>query len=173
MDNQTFQTCIALIGIIGTLLGTILGWILNSVSNIGRLKFYISNLDEQYLDDNYKCKLEEAIYYFFDVSLDIYNRSSIPKIMRNVKIQFYKGKSLIYEEVPDNTDTERFEAGAYHYDKIESINILPKMIFRINLKLRINIDEGNKFNTINYFDNAWLVYYNNKNQIKHFQIKKI
>ena len=40
--------CAAIIGVIGTILGTILGWFLNSISNKGKLKLYITSWEDEF-----------------------------------------------------------------------------------------------------------------------------
>jgi hypothetical protein len=153
------------IAIIGTLLGTILGWALNSISRLGWLKQYVGWEDKyesfEESEDGVVCLPEKATYYTYHLTLDIYNCSSIPKIMRNISIQFYKDNKLIYKEVPDDENTEFYSCASYHYKKTKPININPKSVMQV--KLRSCIDDKDIFCN---FDSIWFVYSNDKNKLK-------
>ena len=38
----------AMVGVIGTILGTVLGWFLNSISNRGKIKLFVSSWENEF-----------------------------------------------------------------------------------------------------------------------------
>jgi len=163
LDNQV-------IAIIGTLLGTIMGWALNSISSLGWLKHYAEWKDKYICNEtgNFEdCLQEKATYYIYNLTLDMYNSSSNPKIMRNIFIQFYENNKLIYKEVPDDENTEFYNSASTFYKKIKPININPKSVLQV--KLRSCIDDKNIFCN---FSSIWLVYSNDRDKLKRFLVYK-
>ena len=85
----------AMVGVIGTILGTVLGWFLNSISNRGRIKLFVSSWENEFrcrneYGDMVKPPAPEKVEYFScSFALDIYNSSGEPKIMRNIQIAYY------------------------------------------------------------------------------------
>ena len=92
---------IAVLGIVGTLAGTVLGWVLNSLSQKGKLKVFVKKWEEVYqkpdkLGSFEKCNSNEAEYYNYNLSLDIYNSSRETRIMRNIQVVFMDRKSSLF-----------------------------------------------------------------------------
>ena len=77
----------ALIGVGATIAGTILGWVLNTLSNAGTLKIFVSSWEDSFkhnssLGDMVPCTKREDVQSFsYKVSLDLYNSSGNIKIM--------------------------------------------------------------------------------------------
>lgn len=129
----------AIIGVVGTILGTILGWLLNSLSQKGKLRFYIKNWNDTFKHINEigemvpSKNIEESECYTFSLSIDAYNSSSETKIMRDILILFMDSKKVIKRITPKDFLSQRFAARTYHYDDIGPMNISPKTIATIEL----------------------------------------
>ena len=67
-------------------------------------------------------------HYKFSYTLQVYNKSEIPKIMCNFEVEFYKERKETYSLIPNNDYTERNASGATWVDKMEVANIRPKEI---------------------------------------------
>lgn len=129
---------LALIGVGGTLLGTILGWLLNSFSKHGKLSVFVTSWEEklQYNNAGYmnnSNSKEQATYYWYELRLDLYNSSSEMKIMRDIKIEFLKGKKVSVTQIPYDDATKLFNQHFYTYSDIEAINIPPKSVMQCKL----------------------------------------
>lgn len=136
MDKEVL---IAAIGVGGTLLGTVLGWFLNNLSNMGRLSIYVCEWNDEFKTNNAgeivsSQSIEETEYYSFDLSLDLYNSSGSTKIMRDIQIVYTDGWRQLWKGVPDDVSTRRFSAGTTRYNRVEPINIPPKMVIKLNLR---------------------------------------
>lgn len=129
----------ALIGVGATIAGTILGWVLNTLSNAGTLKIFVSSWEDSFKHNNslgamVPCTKREDVQSFsYKVSLDLYNSSGNIKIMRNIQIIFSDGKNDIKAETPNDDATQRFSSHITLYDKVEPINIPPKAVVKLVL----------------------------------------
>lgn len=128
----------AIIGVLGTILGTILGWVLNSLSDKGKLKIFVSLWEEQFqyndtgsmVPSNSK---EQTECYHYNLILDLYNSSSEAKIMRNIKIEFSDGKNILHTSVPKDDDTRRWNGPVAFYNDVVPLNVPPKAIIQLKL----------------------------------------
>ena len=166
----------SIIGVVGTILGTILGWVLNSISNKGKLKIYISSWKDnfQYNDTGSmvpsKSK-EQTESYHYDLILDLYNPSNETKILRNIKVEFGDGKSILYTSIPKDDATKRWNGPVAFYDSIVPLNIPPKTIIQLKL-------HDGAWDTDGGLDFIWntqiiyLIYDNEKGKKKRMVIKK-
>lgn len=165
----------ALIGVGATLAGTILGWLLNNFSNRGKLNIFVSSWEDRFRYNKMgemvdSSKREEVAYYTFCVSLDLYNSSGNTKIMRNIEIVFNDGKKDIEKIRPDDGATKRCSQHMTFYDKVEPINISPKVVIKLNLRYGV-------WNTDDELDFIWktkkvyLVYLDEKNKNRRKLIK--
>lgn len=168
----------ALIGIVGTVLGTVLGWLLNNISNSGKLNVYVSSWNDEF-KYNYQghmvpsTNIEQTKYYSYHLSLDLYNSSASPKIMRNIKILFSNDTSVLKTSIPydDSTKQGGVNFTPVYYDKVSPINISPKSVLTINL----HNGEWEENGTLNYIwqtTSVNLQYCDEKNKIKTIPIKK-
>ena len=164
----------AIIGVIGTILGTILGWFLNSLSNKGKLKLYITSWEDdfQYLDE-IGCavpsnSIEQTEFYSYKLSLDIYNSSGEQKIMRNITIIFNDGKSDLYKSIPQDIGSRRFSRSMAIYDNVLPLNIPPKTVLHIDL---LNSNHGHELDYIWNTKRIDLTYTDTKGKDKRVIIK--
>lgn len=165
----------ALIGVGATLAGTILGWLLNNFSNRGKLNIFVSFWEDKFRYNNMgelvdSSKIEEVAYYTFRASFDLYNSSGNTKIMRNIEIVFNDGKKDIERIKPDDDATKRDSSPITFYDKVEPINIPPKVVIKLNLHDGIwNTDD--KLDFLWKTKKVYLVYLNEKNKTQRKLIK--
>lgn len=87
-------------GIIGAILGAVATLITTDrLQHKGRLNIFIMNWTGKYetyydVGCSAKGKEDSDLYgYSNEFELEIYNSSSLPKIMRSVKIEYYKNKN--------------------------------------------------------------------------------
>lgn len=130
----------AMVGVIGTILGTVLGWFLNSISNRGKIKLFISSWENEFrcrneYGDMVKPPAPEKVeYYSCSFALDIYNSSGEPKIMRNIQLAYNNGKSDVIKHIPQDEDSRRNSSGLIRYDDIMPLTIPAKSVFQIHLR---------------------------------------
>ena len=130
---------VAIIGVLGTLAGTVLGWVLNSLSNKGRLKIFVSSWEDKFLhQDSYggmapSNSIDETEFYNYEFSLDVYNSSSESKIMRDIIVSFNEGKKDIEQSTPNDDSTKHGGNPLWFFCAVGPITIPPKTV--INLKL--------------------------------------
>lgn len=165
----------ALIGVGATLAGTILGWLLNNFSNRGKLNIFVSSWEDKFRYNKMgemvdSSKREEAAYYTFRVSFDLYNSSGNTKIMRNIEIVFNDGKKDIEKVKPDDEATKRYSHPMTFYDKVEPINIPPKVVIKLNLRDGVWNTDG-KLDFVWKTKKVYLVYSDEKNKIRRKLIK--
>lgn len=165
----------AVIGVIGTVIGTVVGWILNSFSNRGKLHIYLKKWTDsfQYVKAGVMITstcIEETTFYSYDLSVDIYNSSAEPRIMRDVRIVFNDRKNDVETSFPNDEQTKRVVYGSYFYEGLEALTIPAKSV--INLKLR---DGKNKDNTASLYiwkaKKVFFVYRDYKNKQHRILIK--
>ena len=174
VSGMSEATETALIGVLGTLLGTLLGWWLNSLSQKGKLSFYVASWEDKFehneLGEMIRSSTKtEAELYSCKVALDIYNSSADTKIMRNVQLVFARDDREIRACTPDDHSSERFVARTYRYDKIGPINIPPKTVIKVTLSSY----EWKKDNSLdNYLEinNIYLRYTDEKNKTRKIPI---
>jgi hypothetical protein len=136
-SNREFV--VAAIGVGGTLLGTVLGWILNNLSNRGKLKIYVSSWSEsfEYNDNRGSMALSNSIeqveWFSYKLCLNIYNSSSEPRIMRDIRIVFNDRKHDVYSETPMDDRTRQGQGSIPHYNKVAPLTIQPKTVVEIRL----------------------------------------
>lgn len=128
----------AIIGVISTILGTILGWVLNSISNRGSLKIFISAWDEHFEHNEVGCMTtskskEQTECFHYNLTLDLYNSSGETKIMRNVAVVFSDNKTVVHQSTPKDDYTRRNSGAISFYDDVGPINVPPKTITQLKL----------------------------------------
>jgi hypothetical protein len=131
-------------GIIGALLGVIVTLVLTQMlKSIGKMRFYIKETEIKYLKSStssYGSHEEEEVNVIkgatnikLQHSIEIFNGSESPRILRDAMYSFYKGKKLLFSVSPDDKTTERYGSHRYWIDEFSNINIPPKQIVNINL----------------------------------------
>lgn len=122
-------------GIIGTILGSVTTLIVTDIlKKRGQLKIYLVSYEAMYqtfrdVGCSMGGKRDEDFYgYSLKYTIQIYNQSETPKIMRDFKIVFYEKAKERYSLTPDNEETRRYSAHISHIDEMEVANIAPKEI---------------------------------------------
>jgi len=162
----------AVIGVVGTLLGTILGWVLNSLSDRGKLKVFVSEWKPSHLERPFDSIIkqssdflemkEKTDKFYYDISLDLYNSSNSVKIMRDITINFYKGKNIVMKHTPfDRELTKNYSSGSIN-NCVLPINIQPKTIVRHKLFFIFYKEDVKNIWDCNYVE----LYYINENERK-------
>jgi hypothetical protein len=167
---------IALIGILGTLGGTVLGWFLNTLSQKGKMNIYISSWNDEFTYNNKGCmapssSIEQTQYYGYKLSMDLYNSSGEIKIMRNIKILFTNGKSILFQSIPKDDQTKRISSPMTYYDDISPVNIPAKSVININLHNGV-WEKNDSLEFIWNVKSVYLVYTDEKNKNKKIMISK-
>ncbi len=167
---------IAVLGIVGTLAGTVLGWVLNSLSQKGKLKVFVKKWEEVYQKPDKhgsfeKCNSNEAKYYHYNLSLDIYNSSRETRIMRNIQVVFMDRKSLLFSSVPMDDATKRYSHPLVHYDAISVVNISAKTVVAIDMHAGFN-NSDEEWERLSKANRIVLIYKDEKNKKKAVVIKK-
>ena len=142
-----------IIGVIGTLLGTVLGWLLSNLSQRGKLNTYPTWQDEfQHNDnrggmENSKSK-EEAKLYMYHFTLDLYNSSGEPQIMRKIEVTFFHDKDELFRDTPEDDSTGRSSGPLRFYDEVLPITIPAKTVYTVKL-------HGGFWDSDNRFSQIW------------------
>lgn len=172
----------ALIGVGATVAGTILGWVLNNLSNRGKLDIYFSAWKDKFqkLDRGvmtFAETREQATYYGYTCSIDIYNSSNETRIMRDIQIVFCSDRTVLHTFSPldDSTLTQGVGMSAAHYDKFSVLNIPPKSVFstQIHNGIGLNSQNNDAPDFIWETNNILIRYKNEKNKTKTQKIKNV
>lgn len=161
----------AMVGIIGTILGTVLGWFLNSISNRGKIKLFVSSWENEFWRRNDYGEMaktpapEKIECYSCSFALDIYNSSGEPKIMRNIQIAYNNGKSDVIKHIPQDEDSRRNSSGLILYDDITPLTIPAKSIFQIHLRDGL-WHESTEFPSLWNVERIYLLYMDENNKEK-------
>jgi hypothetical protein len=138
MSIDPNEIAVAAIGVIGTLLGTVLGWVLNSISQMGKLSFYVSRWEHEVKSNvrgvMMRCSTKEsAEYYHYELEFDVYNSSNETRIMRDVRLSFRSNKATLFEDRPYDGSTESMDGRYSHYEVVSPINIPPNNVLAVSL----------------------------------------
>ena len=159
----------AIISVVGTLAGTALGWFLNNLSQRGKLRIYVSAFKEVFQYNNMgrmaqSSSIEQTDYYGYKLTLDLYNASGTPKIMRNLTVVFSDGKHDLFKSIPKDDETRRSSGPAFFYDDVGPINIPPKRIIQLSLHSGAHKRDGG-LDFIWKTKKVYLTYTNEKNKL--------
>lgn len=149
------------IALAGTLIGTFLGWFLSYISNNGG-KINIS-IDNKMFNQSNKNQ------FGYLVKLFLYNTSSKPKHIRNLKIKFYKKRSLLLEDTPRSKDSNFDFVEILSKEKIEFAFMNQ---FEAKNIILCNILENESFIKISNADKILLFYENEKGKTKKIRIQR-
>jgi hypothetical protein len=160
----------ATIGVIGTILGAILGWILNGIGKGGKL--FITDLiwKDKFTQNkngftNISNTKDECDSYQFFLEFNVYNSNSNIKIMKNIKIEFYKDKQRMFLCTPKDEATRKFNSHISTMDDFKLLNIYPKTV--LNCKLFYSLWREDIWEV----NNIYLSYQNEKEKYEKIRIK--
>lgn len=165
-------------GIIGAVLGSTSTLVITNIfKKIGKLKLYLMNFEGKYVyfDKSFggatfeKTENSEIDFYDLKFSIDIYNSSEAPKIMRDINLCIFEKKKMLYKESIKDEDTRRFsQIGSFakninicniqgnesislnlgiHIPKQIAINLKNELVFKFSYR-----DEKNKINFFKLFN---------------------
>ena len=165
-----------IIGVIGTLLGTVLGWVLSNLSQRGKLNIYPTWRDEFRHNDGYggmakSRNQDEAKLFMYYLTLDLYNSSGEPKIMRKIEVAYFRDKHELFRDTPDDDSTGRSNGAIRFYDKILPITIPAKTVYTIKLHGGF-WDSEDKFSQIWETNKVMLAYRDDRDKEKKIIIVK-
>ena len=139
MNNCGDNVLTAIIGVAGTLLGTILGWFLNVLSNKGKLSVFLESWSDSLKGRSrigsidVVTLLDDAIYFEYRCTIEIYNGSSKTKIIRAAQLLFCSGKTILMKVVPRDISKSIYNGPAVFYKDIGAYNIPANQIITIPL----------------------------------------
>ena len=167
-------------GIFGAILGSATTLIITDILHKkGRLKFYLMDYNGEYWyeskenhygptkDKKYGQEIES---YRFQFTLDIYNTSELPKIMRDLKIKVYKDKKFLTSIPVNDEDTRRVVSRCITVDQTTIFNFNGKESANITLSAEVPKEFAEQLN--NKDITLKLNYKNEKNKNKYFKIYK-
>jgi hypothetical protein len=122
-------------GIIGAILGSVTTLVVTDIlKKKGHLKSYLISYDDNFQSFQDVCcsldgKKEEDIYaYHAGYTIQIYNKSDTPKIMRDFKLIFKENKKERHSLIPHDEETRSYSRPFSYPEKMEVVNIAPKEI---------------------------------------------
>ncbi len=137
----------------------------------GNLKIYVIDYNEKYLayDSKNRCDIEEKTYtkdtkiIKVTITMDIYNNTSIPKIMRNIKLKVGNNDKI---NVKDK-DAESFNHSIYHIEELHNLNVNPFTVTRKTIIIGFNRENYIKANKY------YLVYRDSNNRLKKVKFERL
>ena len=171
--ENIIKIIIELEGIIGAILGVVATLIVTDIlKRKGKLEIYIVNAEGNfyYNDDGFRTKKrekgQEIDYYRFELEFSVYNKSDIPKVIRDVKVELYVDNKFVLEQNVQDEETRRY---GNHYsvaDDAKIFNIEPKKADIFKFTFFLNDDIARKL--VDKKVTFKLRYYNEKNKRKDF-----
>ena len=160
----------AIISTVGTIFGTILGWVLNSLSQRGKLNFFIYNWGESFeMRDGYggfkpSASKGASDRYTCHLDLDIYNSGINSKIMRSLQLRFYSNEKELLSLYAYDNSTKRLSGGVIRNDEIEAINIPGKNVSNIHISSGMG-SNAEMFDLLYQSNKVYLTYRDEKNKL--------
>ena len=167
MNIDPNEVVVAAIGVIGTLLGTVLGWVLNSISQIGKLSFYVSRWEHEVKSNvrgvMLQCSTKDsAENYHYELEFDVYNSSNETRIMRDVRLSFRSKGIALFEDKPYDESTVSTDGRYRHYEAVSPINIPPNSVLAVSVFGGFWKKDDARFSSIWNVDSVALVYKDEK-----------
>ena len=165
-------------GVLGTLLGTIIGYLLSEMHNHGRLhcfvKSWIAYFEIKDEGDRFiGCRKPNRPQYFnYCFTIEIYNSSRLPKVIRDGKIVFYKDEEPIAEFIPND---KKRETKYFHYSEYsELLAFCVPATDVITLDLLGNIfGDDTGFPFLEIADEVYFQYKNEKDKTERWKIADV
>ena len=157
--------------IISVIVSVITVLITEWIKRKGNLKIYVIDYKEKYLayDSKNRCDITEDTYTSdtkavkVSITMDIYNNTSVPKIMRNIKLKIGNNDKIIVKD----KDTENFNHSMYHIDELNNLNINPFTVTRKTITIGLNRE--NYIKARKYY----LIYRNSNNRLKKVKFERL
>ena len=159
-----------LIGSLSTIIGVVVGFSLKYITEIGKIKIYLNDLNIHYRTRDKSGGVVEVEYYeenssiisgcrvYFDI--DILNTSGKNKVIRNFQIQILNNtKQLVRGEIGD-IDTKTRQGGSIIMNTPRPFTILPNNLVNKRLEYLIGKDVPDLRKCSFYF-----IYRNKKNKL--------
>ena len=120
--------------------------------------------------------IDEANFYYYTLSVEVYNDSGKPRILREISIDYAKKtcfrEKMVMKSTPDDATTSYHSAGAIRYEKIVARNINPNEI--ITLELRCGFaKEANGLSLRKEANRVYFVYRDARNRQHKKLIRKL
>ncbi len=163
-------------GIIGAVLGSTSTLVITNIfKKCGKLKLYLMNFEGEYVyyDKTFggttyqKTDKSKIDLYNLKFSIDIYNSSEEPKIMRDIKLCIFQKKKLLYKESIKDEDTRKISQIGSYANNLNICNIKGKESISLNLSIKIPKQIAINLKNEVIFKYC---YRNEKNKVKYFQI---
>ena len=168
----------ALWGIFGTVLGTILGWLLSEISNRGRLHCYVkswqADMDAPDFYGGYKtCRIGEIPQFFhYSLSLELYNSSRLPRMIRNGKVVFCKDDVCLKEFIPkDRARETKIQHSRIHED-LTAFCVPASGVLTLDL-LGTIMGDSEGFPFLEEANEVYFQYNDEKNKIRKWKIANV
>lgn len=169
-------------GIMGTLLGTVmgalLGWILTELNNHGKLRCFVKTwhahldmLDER--GELVTCyEFMKPEYFNYDFTIEIYNSSRLPKIIRDGKIVFCKDEEPLIEFIPcDKTRVPKYVTSS-SFSELPALCVPATDVITLDLFGTIKGDNAG-FPELEKANEVYFQYKNERNKTRRWKIADI
>ena len=137
-----------IIGVLGSIFGVVLGWWLNNITKKGKLIINTKDgLNGEFLtkDEFPATSIEKSQKFAYKVNLEIYNSSEDIKVMKDIKISFYRKGFDMFSVAPyDNALKHRVANSIPIHENVKIINCPAKMATTLTLYGWIKNDDVQK-----------------------------
>ncbi|MCB2354460.1 hypothetical protein [Clostridium estertheticum] len=170
-------------GIIGAIAGGVIGTVSTLIATqllkrMGKLNLFIKKWEirRPQLDGYGGTSMVNATscneaYYHITFNMETYNGSEIPKIMRDVKIAFYKDKKELFKIVPCDRDNDKVIAGGFRdSQEVNVLNFEPKKCTTKDFSFRI--DDIDMLDNLKEVNKIYFIHTNENKKVKKLFIRK-
>ena len=165
-------------GILGTVVGTLMGWLLSELSNHGRLRCFVkswhAHLDIVDEHGEYVTCYEfmRPEYFNYDITIEVYNSSRLPKIIRDGKIAFYKNEKLLLESIPRDKSRETKYVTSSTYGELLAFCVPATDVVTLDLLGNIMSDK-NGFPELEKANEVYFEYKDEKSRTRKWKIADV
>lgn len=167
MDNL-IKLLLEFEGIVGAVLGSVATLIATELlKSRGKVKLYLKEFQGIYqtygdVGAGQRGKTDNDFYgYNLKYTFQIYNGTDLPRIMRDFKVDFYKGDKIVYSDVPKNEETRRYSQHFSNVDEMEISNIYPREIQILKHSIYISSENLDKIEGATKIE---MIFYNEKDK---------
>jgi hypothetical protein len=157
VDPSNSQYINTIIASLSGLAGTILGWVLNNLSSRGKLSFYVLKWENIFYGGSSPLggplpvtDFSEAQMYSYIATMDVYNRSSFNKVIRDVAVCFYRNNKFILSHEPNNKEARKVTDRGIYNEEFRYENIPPKEVRRLSLSGTIHEQDFQALKGLSY-----------------------